>query len=101
MYQGTTPTYILTLEGDVDLEQASEVAVTFKAGKLLTTKTGDDLEISGNEIRVFLTQEETLTFTSQVLLQVNWTYIEGEKRLRASSNIETLSVDANLLPVVL
>lgn len=62
MVRGTTPTYILTLPQEIDLSVADDIYVTFsnKQYQILLTKSGDDLEIEANTIKVFLTQEETL-----------------------------------------
>ena len=99
MYKGTTPTYILTLPQDIDLDNASEVVVTFSDFhyQRILEKSGADLTIEDNTISVFLSQEETLRFPEgKVRIQVNWTYISGGQMLRACSEIATIHAQKNL-----
>lgn len=100
MYKGTTPTFTLTFPDGVDFTQASEIVVTFRSPRaILAEKTGDAVQITGdsnNTLAVFLTQEETLAFPGQVMLQVNWTYEEGGIVKRACSEIAEVEVDQNL-----
>lgn len=99
MYKGTTPTFIFTLPETVDLSMASNVYVTFaKSDGGVVEKTGDDLVIDSNRVSVFLTQKETLTFTSKVKIQINWTYTENDVTKRACSTIKTIDVLNNLIP---
>lgn len=100
MIRGTTPTFVLTLEDEnVDLTLAENVYVTFSQLPLVITKTGDDLEVSKNEVDVYLSQEETLSFVASTLeIQVNWTYSEGK---RASSDIARIHLERNLINEVL
>lgn len=57
--RGTTPTAIYTT--DIDLRTAEVVYLTFKQGsKTLIEKEKEDMEIDENEVRVWLSQEETL-----------------------------------------
>lgn len=62
MIRGTTPDYVLTLDG-VDLSEQT-VYVTIKQCQKLLTKTGDELTIAvdetGSTIAFSLTQEDTL-----------------------------------------
>lgn len=99
MYRGTTPTYILTLPQDIDLDDAAEVVVTFSDYhyKPILEKSGADLGIEDNTISVFLSQEETLRFPEgKVRIQVNWTYNSGGQMLRACSEIATIHAQKNL-----
>jgi len=99
-YKGTTPTYILTLPKDINLQQATNVYVTFAKTNytVVLTKTGDDLTITNNTISVFLSQEETMKFqTDSILLQVNWTYDDGGIAKRACTEIVSVPVKRNLL----
>lgn len=104
MYTGTTPTYTLTLNNDnINLEEATNVYVTFarENREVIVQKQTSDLEIDGNTINVFLTQEDTLRFPNEkVLLQVNWTYEEGSIVKRACSKITSINVSRNLLEEV-
>lgn len=103
-YKGTTPTYILTLPEDIDLEQATNVYVTFAKTNytVVLTKTGDDLIITNNTISVFLSQEETLKFqTDFCLLQVNWTYDNAGVKKRACTEIVSIPIKRNLINEVI
>lgn len=74
-------TYAIDIELDdptIDLSASPHVYVTLGQGSLLKTFTGDRLEISGHELSVYLTQEETLAFKpGAVQLQVNWLTSDG------------------------
>lgn len=61
MRRGTTPTIKLKLTG-INLETLKEVYVTFQQGKFELTKTGDEVIIDTEVIKVVLTEEETLQF---------------------------------------
>ena len=102
IYKGVTPTLTLTLPADIDLDGA-DVYVTFAPcrGEPFTI-TEEDLDIQGNVIYVFLTQEETLDFpTGKTALQVNWTYIDSGVRKRACTQIAKLVFEDNLINEVL
>ena len=99
MYKGITPTLTLTLPEDINLDYAQSVYVTIqdKAGAVKMRKTGADLVVDENTIELYLAQEETLSFPpGAVYLQVNWTYMEGEKVKRAASDIVGIVFKANL-----
>lgn len=99
MYQGTTPTFTLTVPATVDLTTTSNVYVTFSQGNKELTKTGSSIVVSAQSVDVYLTQEETLMFLpGTVRIQLNWTFSGGQ---RACSNIRTILVDANLITEVL
>ena len=100
MVRGTTPTFRLYLNDEyVDLTQAVNVYVSFKQKDTLITKTGEDLDITENEVDVYLSQAETLKFIKgDAEIQLNWTYLDGR---RACSNIITIEVDINLIGDVL
>lgn len=98
--KGTTPTFTLTLPEDIDLNAADNVYVTLSymnSGREIFTKESEDLVIDGNVIDVFLTQEETLSFPSAAMLQVNWTYNDAGVNKRASSEIVSIDFTNNLL----
>lgn len=99
MVRGTTPTFELTVEGDIDLTQMDNVYATFTQDCYKVTKTGDDLVISAKEVDVYMTQEETLKFKKGTLLiQLNWTFQNGR---RACTNILKVNVSENLEEKVL
>lgn len=104
MVRGTTPTYIFTFPEDIDLSVAEAVYVTFanKQYQTLLEKTGDELEISGNTVSVFLDQEETLTLQrNEVYIQINWTYNDDGVIKRACSEILRDEVGRNLINEVI
>ena len=104
MYQGTTPTFTLTLPEDVDLTNATNIRVTFakRGGKIITEKSGQDLGVDVNVISVFLTQEETLAFPDgTVYIQVNWLYEDGGYTKRAASDIAQTVFRKNLVNEVM
>lgn len=103
MYKGTTPTFTLTFPETTDLGLASSVVCTFAKGeKEIATKRDDDLNVDGNVIEVFFSQEETLRFpVGAISVQVNWTYNEGGINKRACSTIAKVWVDANLYKAVI
>lgn len=96
MIRGTTPTFQLKLVGEeVDLTQANNVYATFKQEQVDITKTGEDIEVSSNQVDVYLSQAETLSFRAgTVYVQLNWTYDDGR---RACSNIISINVGKNLI----
>ena len=98
MVRATTPTFELTFE-DIDLTEAAEVLVTIKQGDVELTKSGDDLTVTATTISVFLSQGETLLFTSgrKAEIQANFVYLDNT---RACSNIASVAVDRNLLAEV-
>ena len=98
MIQGTTPTFILTLPDTVDLTTVHNMYFSLEQGTTKLRKTGDELLINGQEISVYLTQAETLKFsTGRANLQLNWTYPDGS---RACSNIVSVNVGLNLIKEV-
>ena len=100
MVRGTTPTFKLVLNDEnVDLTSATNVYVTFCQNGINLTKTGDDIEVLEKEVDVYLNQQETLNFHSNIVeIQVNWTYDDGK---RACSNIAKILVGRNLLNEVI
>lgn len=98
--RGTTPTYRLILQDEsIDLAEASQVFVTFSDGKyhMILEKTGADLYIDANTVEIFLTQEETLGLPAgEILVQINWTYLDGTTTKRAASQIVRTTSARNL-----
>lgn len=69
MRRGTTPTHIFkpkTKGGQaIDMRAAEVVFMTYKQdGQTIVEKTKNDMEITEDEIRIRLTQEETLKFST-------------------------------------
>lgn len=61
MRQGTTPTIQITIN-DIDLNEMQNIYVVFEQKGYILKKESSDLDIEGNVISVFLSQEETLNF---------------------------------------
>ena len=104
MYRGTTPTYIFTAPEGLDLTAANNILVTFSDVKenVIFTKSGEDLEVTETQISVYLTQEETLKFPNgRVLVQINWTYDEGNTTKRACSEKMIITARKNLVDEVI
>ena len=97
--QYTTPTFTLTFtDQGLDLTQAHNVYVTFKAKMGSLTKTGSDLTVTAKTISVYLTQKETSKFTpGEIEIQANWTTSNGD---RAASNVVKYPIDKQLLTAV-
>lgn len=100
MIRGTTPTFKLRLKDtSIDLTKADNIYVSFSQKSVRLMKSGEDLEVNGNEVDVYLTQEESLKFVDgEVEIQINWTYDDGS---RACTNIVTINVSKNLIGRVL
>ena len=98
MVQYTTPTFVLTLPNTVDLTLVQNLYFTLTQGKLELQKTGDSLVVDGQNVSVYLTQEESGRFANgKASLQLNWTYANGA---RACSTIVAVDVGRNLLDEV-
>lgn len=62
MFRATTPTHIFVLPFDTSLLQ--EIRITYQqSGKTVLQKTEADCTLTGSEIKVTLTQQETLLFS--------------------------------------
>lgn len=99
MVRATTPTLICSFDSALlDLSTVQNIYVTLSQGYLKLTKSGEDLEVEENNVKVYLTQSETLMFkTGEVSIQVNWTFGGGR---RGASNIAKLIMKENLLSKV-
>ncbi len=104
MYRATTPTLIFIFPPEADIEDASEIFVTFakQNGKEILTKTGADLVVEENEVAVYFTQEDSLKMPAgAVKCQLNWLYQEANTIKRACSQIMTIFALDNLIDEVL
>ncbi len=96
MFQGTTPTLILTFDEEIDFSDAKSVVVTFATdfGKKITEKSDDEISINANVISMSFNQEETLAFLpGPILVQVNVLYSDDS---RIASNIGVINWQKNL-----
>lgn len=64
MTRGTTPT--ISFELPFPLSNVNELSLSFKQGKTMIVKTLDDVEVIDNEYQIKLSQEETLSFKSDL-----------------------------------
>lgn len=103
MIRATTPTFKLTIGGDVDLTVADKIVVSISQVNTHLELTGDALEVSTNSISCWVTQEQSLRLLpAEAKLQVNWTYIDEHGNVkRAATNIATITIGDNLLKRVL
>ena len=79
MIRGTTPTHIFTLPFETSLAKTIKV-VYYQFGRVILTKTGDDLDLAGREVQTKLTQEDTLTFDckTDVFIQLRVLTLGGD-----------------------
>ena len=98
--QFTTPTFTLTFtEQGLDLTQAQKLFVTIQQGLHKLTKSMEDLDVGEKTIGVYLSQEETGSFTiGKVKFQANW-LTNSNKRI--ASEIITYDITEQLLKDVI
>ena len=98
MFKGTTPTISLTFPDTIDLTLATQIAVTFSdyKGNKVMEKVGSELTVSAQQIDIDLSQEETLAMPKDVLIQVNFLYMDGATQRRCASTIQGLRFEKNL-----
>ena len=107
MTEFTTPDFIFRVKDDnLDLTEARHVYLTMKQGNRAITKSDNEMVISGNQVSVWLYQEEISAFKSdyvKVEVQLNWTYDDasGTRTKRAATTIKSFKVSKNLLRKVL
>ena len=105
MIRGTTPTFTLTISGDVDLSLADNVYVSIRQGTVDIELTGDELEIDGNVILCWIPQQKSLKLieNAKAKIQVNWTYRDGQSGdvKRAATIVKEITVLEQLIRRVL
>jgi len=94
MIRGTTPTIQITVTG-IDLSTTQSVHVTIaQTGSKIKDFSGESIEIEGQVISVWLTQEQSLSLRTGMLeIQVNGLDALGR---RWASAIQTVSVNTQL-----
>ena len=99
MRRGTTPTHTFTLPFDTSQVKCARV-VYAQMNRVVLVKTGVDLTLEGNTIRLTLTQEESLRFncSKPVEIQVRVLTLAGEA---LNSNIVKVPVQRCLESEVL
>lgn len=73
MTRGTTPTFLIKVNSDLDLSTVSKLWITFEQNNIEKTFNLEDVEVNASEktISVFMSQEDTLEFaTGYALLQI-------------------------------
>lgn len=90
MYRGTTPTFTLQLNSDLDLTSMEQIWVTFKNKSAEVTYEKDDVTIDAENctITVHMTQEDSLKFQTCGVLQGK---IELQVRLLDNQGVASAS----------
>lgn len=100
IYRGTTPTYTLTFDDEnLDFGDANSIVVSIgnRSKTKLLELSGADLTVEEKQISFSLTQEQTLALpNTELLIQVNWTYLSGTELKRAASNQVAINFLKNL-----
>ena len=100
MIRGTTPTLRLTVRGNVNLTQATDIYVSIRQKSASIELHGDSLEVAEKTVKCWLTQEDSLRLTEgPAKLQVNWTYTDaltGAKK-RDATQVISIDIDEQLL----
>lgn len=90
--RGTTPTNVF--EVNLDLTDAEEIWLTYEQmGSVLFRKEKEDLEIEPEEVRVTLSQEETLSLTPGEKVEIQFRARFADGTAVASNIIETCTKD--------
>lgn len=101
MYQYTTPTLTYAMPSAIDIENAVDVYVSFASNEK-TFLTDKEPIIDGDNVIVELSQEETGKFpTGDVQVQLNWTFMDGDKKKRNCTEIGQERVKKNLYAEVM
>ena len=84
MFRATTPTHIFILP--FDTEQVKEVRVTYANEKkeVILQKTEADCVLDGTDIKVELTQEETLLFEAELRVLIQLRVLTTSGKVMAS-----------------
>jgi hypothetical protein len=103
LIRGTTPTFTLTVNGDVDLTEAKAVYVTLKQMSKTLELTGASLEIAPTQVKCYLTQEQSLSLSEgPAKIQVNWTYVDDHNiTQRDATKVKEIFIDEQLLKRVI
>ena len=101
-------THAIDLELDdhsIDLSQATNIYVTIAQGSVSVVVSGESVVVtSGYQLTVYLTQEQSLKFSSgsPAKVQVNWIYAQADDRVdRAATEPFEIPVGEQLLKRVL
>lgn len=90
MRRGTTPTIVINIKG-IEMSDIATWYITIAQDSVQITKTGEDVTIEGTELRIALTQQETMKFKSgEVSVQIRAKTTDNEV---IASGIQTIDVD--------
>jgi hypothetical protein len=97
--QGLTPTITFELPEDVDTSLFHNIYFALRQRSVLIIRTGENITVDGQNINVFLPQEETVKIRSgRASISLDWTYPNG---LRGGTETEEIECEDNLIGRVL
>lgn len=83
MFRATTPTHIFALPFNTG--QIKEIRITYQQnGETVLQKTEADCTLAGNEIKVVLTQQETLLFAPDERVSIQLRVLTNSGQVMAS-----------------
>lgn len=83
MIRGTTPRQVFTF--DQSIEGFRDISITYVYnGKILIQKRIEDVSINGNEVSYILTQEETMLFAPNSIIEIQIKGKDGNDMVVAS-----------------
>lgn len=86
MIRGTTPPHTFKLP--IDVQDAKQIRIIYAQNdEVLFVKTKPELGVSGNEVRLRLTQEETLMFDHGEAAEIQLRVLTAENNALASKVI--------------
>lgn len=104
MIRGTTPTFQLTIVGNVDLSLANNIYVSIKQATAYIELSGSELEVDGNVVSCWIPQEKSLKLIdgAKAKIQVNWTYTDESNSIkRAATCVKEIEIGEQLIRRVL
>jgi hypothetical protein len=97
--QCLTPTIKFELPEDVDTSLFQNIYFALRQRSVLIIRTGENIEVDGQNINVFLPQTETVKIRSgRASISLDWTYPNG---LRGGTETEEIECEDNLIGRVL
>lgn len=102
MIRWTTPTFVISPRNvpSLDFTQAESMYFTITTNSIKITKTGKDLSIEPQLVKVYMSQEDTGKLKEgEAEIQLNWMYTDAltGRRLRAATKPRKICIDKNLL----
>lgn len=80
MYRGTTPTLVFTLPIEASSVTVLNIAIA-QIGRVVISRSLDDVVIDGNDVKMTLTEEETLQLRAGFELSIQVRAGVGESRM--------------------